>query len=529
MAADQKELPGGSRLKRSLPLLVVLTLVFAVSLHFCLWKSGMFIDEIYTFGLSNSHNMPFIGNGEHDRIAEQLITQEDFRDYLTVTDSEPAFDAVSVYTNQVQDVHPPLHYWIINFCSSLFRGQFSKWIGLVPDLIIQMGTIVLLYALGKELFHDRWSAALTALLYGLSQVGLSTVLMIRMYVLMCFWTALLALLVAKELRLPGFKKEIGIGLCIFAGLMTQYYFVFYAFFLCAVTVFVMLFRKDYRAAGRFALLAFLGVGLMLLCFPAVLTQMTGQRLGPDSNALENLKNVSAWSGRLRYYFGQIRVGLLVAVCAAIASLVMVLATLLIQKKKPRFSSDDLRVLWLLLPVLPTVFVAALIAPVVEGRYVYNIMPVCVLAAGWCFSVYARSADARSWFLALAALAVVCSLRTVPDYIYDEHKEYNRIVAEHADAPCVYMTEYYAGVTQDMLQLMQFEDVYVTGNSASPALAQYLDARDADECVVYVDISEFWGSGFNPQEMLNDLLDETDYNAYEPLYNYALSNTYLLRK
>ena len=116
------------KLRSVLPLLAVLALVLAVCLHFCLWKSGMFIDEIYTYGLANSHFMPFIGHGEHDRIPEQIITREEFFDYLAVTDSEPGFDAVSVYYNQVQDVHPPLYYWILNFCSTLARGQFSKWI-----------------------------------------------------------------------------------------------------------------------------------------------------------------------------------------------------------------------------------------------------------------------------------------------------------------------------------------------------------------------------------------------------------------
>ena len=76
------------KLKRVLPLAVVLLLTLGISLHFCLWKSGMFIDEIYSYGLSNSHYMPFIGHGEHDRIAEQIITREDFQDYLTVTDSD---------------------------------------------------------------------------------------------------------------------------------------------------------------------------------------------------------------------------------------------------------------------------------------------------------------------------------------------------------------------------------------------------------------------------------------------------------
>ena len=52
------------KLRSLLPLLMVLVLVFAVCLHFCLWKSGMFIDEIYTYGLANSHYMPFIGHGD---------------------------------------------------------------------------------------------------------------------------------------------------------------------------------------------------------------------------------------------------------------------------------------------------------------------------------------------------------------------------------------------------------------------------------------------------------------------------------
>ena len=45
--------------------------------------------------------------------------------------------------------------------------------------------------------------------------------LIRMYVLMCFFTVLLALLTAKELRSPSWKREIAIGLCIFSGLFPQ--------------------------------------------------------------------------------------------------------------------------------------------------------------------------------------------------------------------------------------------------------------------------------------------------------------------
>ncbi len=549
-------------------LVPVLLTVLAVSLHFCLWKSGMFIDEIYTYGLSNSHYMPFIGGGgqtDHDTLPEQVITREEFFDYLAVTEGEPGFDLGSVYYNQTQDVHPPLYYWILNFFSTLARGQFSKWIGLIPDLLIYLGTLVLLYVLGTELFGDPWIAAAVTLLYGLSQVGLSTMLMIRMYVLVCFLTVLLALLVTKELREPDRKKELGIGLTIFTGLMTQYYFVFYAFFLCAAAVIVLLWRRDLKAALFFAAFAFLGVGMMLLCFPAVFAQMTGQRLGPESDALANLKNLSAWSGRLRYYFGQIRVGLPAAVAAAVLALAVAGAASIRRKvmsaedgtgflKLDPFTLRTVPVL--LLPVIPTIFVPAVISPVLEGRYIYNIMPICALAPGFClwlcrgcmtrpaaapdqsigkpederFPGSARTPAGIRLLCGAAALLAVCwSLRTVPDYIYDEHREYNAVVAAHAEAPCVYLTEYYAGVTQDMLQLMAFDEVYVTADPGSERLRAYLEEKDADELVVYIDIDSMWGSGFDPRTELEELGRRTGYPESEHLYQYALSDTYLMRR
>ena len=519
---------GGSRIKQLLPLLLVLITVTGVCLHFCLWKSGMFIDEIYTYGLANSHYMPFIGNGEHDRINEQLLTREDFTDYLTVTAEERPFDAGSVYYNQVQDVHPPLYYWLLNFCSSLARGQFSKWIGLIPDLLIYLAILVLLYVLGMELWDNPWAASAMAALYGLSRVGLSTMLMIRMYVLMSLLTVLLAVLVARVLRRPELKTEIGIGVTVYLGLMTQYYFVFYAFFLCAAAVIVLLWRREWKAALRYALAAFIGVGLMLVSFPAVFTQMTGQRLGPQSNALENLRNIGAWAGRLRFYFGQVRFGLPAAVLAGMSCL-LIASALSLRHHEARLSRGDWRFLALLIPVIPTIFIPALISPVVEGRYIYNIMPICVLAAGFVIHWLSRHMEIRMIWALAVVLALVLSLRTVPEYIYNEHKDYNAAVQAHSEAPCVYFTGYFAGVTQDMLQLMNFEDVYITENPDSEGLRDYLETEDADELVVYIDVSAMWGSGFQPQEILDALETATGYGKAEELYRYALSDTYVVRK
>ncbi len=516
------------RAKNLLPLFVVLILVLGIGLHFCLWKTGMFIDEIYSYGLSNSRYMPFIGNGEHDMIDEQLITRDDFYDYLAITDGEPGFDVGSVYYNQVQDVHPPLYYWLLNFCSSLARGHFSKWIGLIPGMLMYAAMLVLLYLLGMELWNDSWTAAVVCALYGLSQVGFSTMLMIRMYVLMTLLTVLLALLLAKELRRPSLKLEFGIAVTVYLGMMTQYYFVFYAFFACLAVGIVLLARREWQSALRFGLAAFVGVGLMLMSFPSVFTQMTGHRLGPESDALANLKNVGDWVRRLRFYFGQVRVGLSSAVAFGIAGLLLAAACSLMVKN-PRLKKSDWRFLILVLPVIPTVCVPALISPVLEGRYIYNIMPICVLATGFVLVWCSRHMEVQGICVIGLAIAVMWSLRTVPDYIYEEHRDYTEAVSSHADDPCLYLTGYYAGVTQDMLQLMTFDDVYVTEDPASGGLAEYLEGRDSEELVVYVDVDSTWGSGFNAREMLDALESATGYGDAEELYRYGLSNSFVVRK
>ena len=71
--------------------------------------------------------------------------------------------------------------------------------------------------------------------------------------------------------------------------------------------------------------------------------------------------------------------------------------------------------------------------------------------------------------------------------------------------------------------------FVTENPDSPALDAYLAERPGDECVVYIDVSAYWSSGFEPEEMLPALIASTDYTDWELLYENGLSVAYLLRK
>jgi len=526
-------------LERYGALLLVLILVSAVCLLFSVRKSGMFIDEIYTYGLSNSHYAPYVTNiGGGDSFVDTVLTKQDLLSYLVVDPGE-GFDFGSVVYNQAADVHPPLYYWLFNIASSFTPNVFSKWTGLVLDYLIYMACLLLLCRLVRALGGSRLNAAASAGLYGLSVMGLSTMLMIRMYVLLTAFTVLLALLVVKLMRERRFRYYPLIGLTIFLGLMTQYYFVFYAFFLCAAYVFWALWKKEYKSLGLFALFAFLGVGCLLLAFPACLDQLFADKLVSGGNAVDNLRDASQYGTRLRYYFADMRHGIKAAI---LVGLICAAAALLCGRKLRAAGREGrLRIApWLviLLPTIPTFVLASLLSPVLDQRYVYNLAPILVTAVSFLLYLLEEGLGdfrrAPVWkaaaFLAILAFATHIAHYSPPQYLYPEYPEYNALAEAHGSDPCVYMTDnYFPPVTQDLIQLLYFDDVFFTGDPDSPALDRYLAQADADACVVYIDISVFWSSGFDPEVMVPQLLASTDYTDSSLLYANGLSRTYLLTK
>lgn len=516
-------------------LCLVLFTVTGVCFLFSCRKSGMFIDEIYTYGLSNSHAGPYVRDAAGGSLKDAVLTRQDLFSYMTVDEGE-GFDFGAVVYNQTQDVHPPLYYWLFNMASSLTPGVLSKWTGLVLDYLIYLCALWLLYLLSVRLFGSRAVGAAAAALYGLSVIGLSTMLMIRMYVLLTALTVLLAWLTAGLLESRRLWYCPLIGLCIFLGLMTQYYYVFYAFFLCGFVVLALLFQREFKMAGVFSLCAFAGVGLLVAAFPGCLDHLFADALVSGGNALENLGDVGQYAGRMLIFLrdtGHRMKGAAAVALLAAAGLVLGCRRLAAVIRDRRVSLLPLLVI---LPAFPAFVLVALISPVSEIRYIYNIIPLFILAVCYLLMLLERCTDtlphprARKAGMVLLVLAVsLWYARCLPpDYLYPEHREYNAAVAAHGEDPCLYLTGYVAPITQDLLQLLAFEDVFVTESPASPALDRYLEDRGSpEECVVFIDISSFWSSGFDPAEMLPQLLSETYFTSYERLYQYGLSDTYLL--
>ncbi len=145
-------------------LAVIIICQLLVITLFGVLKKSYFVDEIHTFGLSNSYYKPFITwneepNSWHDK--------EFYLNFLTVQDDE-RFAYNSVYYNQVHDVHPPLYYIGIHTLCSFFPNIFSKWLGIIFNMFFFSGTIIFLFLLSKLIFEDKLLSIVICIAYGFS-------------------------------------------------------------------------------------------------------------------------------------------------------------------------------------------------------------------------------------------------------------------------------------------------------------------------------------------------------------------------
>ena len=403
---------------------------------------------------------------------------------------------------------------------------------------------IALYRLCLRLFGSRLAALTAVLLYGLSGLGLSTMLMIRMYVLITLFSVLLALWITRLMEDGRPVWSLLSGLTIFLGLLTQYYFVFYAFFVCAAFVFYAAAKKRWKDLAVFALCAFAGVGLMVLVFPACITHLTADKLVSGGNALEQLSVFSQYTHRLLVFYHEVRHGMKAAVLCALALVLL----LLVFFRKLRAAGKEKPLPWrslvILLPAFAALVVVALISPVEEQRYIYNLAPFFAASVGLLAALLERALGSfrRETLLKSAALLAVLAVSLFfarsqpPKYLYpvdpcdeDLYAVYDAMMEQHEDEPCLYLTYYFYPPTQDLGELLYFDDVLVTAQPDSPAVDRYLAENPSEECVVFIDVNEFWSSGFDPEEILPALTASTDYSSWELLYENNLSVTYLLRK
>ena len=275
-------------------ILFLVLLLFNVGLAVCYLsqKQGWHVDEQYTYGTANSTEGAYLGkhvNSFHedpfDEVHNHWKKGKDFHDYLTVQNNEK-FDYKNIKENLKISVHPPLYFWLLHTICSLTPDVFSKWQAGSINIVAFLLLLLMFYKLSKLFINDEYMAMVPVFLWGFSEVGLATVLFLRMYTLQTLFTVCLLYEVSKMLieNVADKKRLFLIFLYATLGNLTQFSSLVFAFILTAVSDTVLLWRKNWKMLVLFSAMMLLSVAALVALFPETLSILLYSKDGAEIHA-----------------------------------------------------------------------------------------------------------------------------------------------------------------------------------------------------------------------------------------------------
>ena len=276
-------------------LIITIVLQLAVALCFCMQKQGFHYDENYSYYSSNvtyGLNPP-----DGDWLSGSTIAEE-----FCITPGM-GFNFPLVAQMQSFDVHPPVYYFLLNIICSLSSGIFSKWQGLILNLIFFVISELLIIAIANKVGNKNKAITWFSLaLFGFSPAIISGITFIRMYMLLtseCMALILLHMNMLTDIKnrssLSRFVKYlIQIAVTVYIGFLTHYYFAVFAFFVAAFTTLYLFFSKNTRKTSYiYAITVIAGLLSAVLSYPASLRHIfRGYRGTEAMGAFFDMNNLS---------------------------------------------------------------------------------------------------------------------------------------------------------------------------------------------------------------------------------------------
>ncbi|GLC82448.1 hypothetical protein [Lacrimispora brassicae] len=525
-----------------LALIFILILQAGVMCWFGSRKQGYFIDEIYSFGLSNGYYKPFI-TSYGDQIFDQWADKTVIDDYMTVQKGE-RFAYGSVIYNQSQDVHPPVFYFLLHTVCSFFPGTYSKWFGIGINLVCFLITGIFLWLLGSRLMKSFWLGLVPVVIWGFSAGAVSYTVYLRMYMAMTLFTVLSGYLHERmEEEGQRWRELLLIFLVTVCGLLTQYYFVIFAFYLSAVYFLWKLWKRAFKDAFLYAAVLFGAVGTAVVLFPACITQLTRDDEIVAQETKKNIGNLDILITNLKSYGYGINSDFLSGIYKAVPVILLlaagaVAAAFFLGREKERAAMGKPKGMggWLFLLSCPAaVLTIASVAVVPSPRYICSLYPLLVLGGIWLLWRMTKAfLPAMRTAMALVSVLFLClSLSSYRhgfvQYLYRDEPARLEEANKYGNLPCLYVTNYrMAALTQDLRTLSCYREFYVTSREGLANVDQILEGKDVSRGIlVTVDNNSFWGSGYDAEEVVREICEKTGLLVVKCVFAQELSVTYLL--
>lgn len=507
---------------------IICIIIFFQIFNLLYWgieKEGYHGDELYSYAFVCQTEYPSINM---DRSEGDFLNawhgSEYFQDYLIVSDDE-VFDLSGTYESITHDVHPPIFYLLLKISCSIFKNHFTKWAGIGLNIIFFVLTIIVLYAMSCELIESGWGRIVPMIAYGFSVGAVSTVVFVRMYMILTFATAMfcyLHILLWKNLQTDKRKKRItiycGIFLTTILGFLTQYYFIVFAFFVCAVIWLYFVMARRIELIVGYAITMLSGLITSFLLWPSMYNHIFQNYRGKE--AFDNFGSVSSES-RVKAFVTLIDKELFAGMGSIILILFGILVFLILfgcfykvkrlnftkesvlsyeleRKKMPEKISGEMGVhfwIWLdfAVAVCFDILIISKIAPYKVDRYVFNVFPLIVLLVVVLALHLLRKISLNRILkvcgIVLVIVIVLVGYKTTGvAYLYKGTADKLNMAKQYSDLPVILLTYENARFTSncESIYFQNGQEVYPIDATGIEKISSALQEVGSTSFILYID-------------------------------------------
>ena len=538
-------------------ILIVFALSLAVNLYYCFQKAGFHEDEYYTYFSSNRS----IGLYQPDREWQDDLT------ILTEFTVKPGerFNYGLVKLVQSWDVHPPLYYYIFHTVCSFFPLEFTKWSGLITNLIAFLLSFFLFNRILQMLELPDYLRLTILAFWGMNPQTVSATIFIRMYawltvfILLCamghiamimrisreswhvnYYTNLISgkfdLRVIGELNGARFVVFYLIPLMIinFLGFLTQY---FYLFFFVPIgfcfTIWLVFWKNDLKKAAYYVISCVISMAFAVLYYPASLHQLFGGYRGTEAaGSLFDLGNsfmrISFFGGLLNDFVFS---GLLIMIAPVILILVIVHLLRTNAFSRKNVTRDECSPQFIILGIaIVSYFLLASKAGLLVGRASNRYeMPIYALTIMLVFVLLNKYLAKLNNNIALAILPLLAAVILVKGFIFDDNVlfEYREDIekvsyaAANSDKTAVVMfnpaTPHNVWRLTD--ELLEYKEVFYMDEENLQIITDE-KVKEADKIILYVADDEVQDKAIENLMLSADMKEKTHmfsenmWNSYE---------------
>lgn len=416
--------------KKIVIILVIIVLIQIITrLYLATKKEYFHMDEMYSYGLMNYDKLNIADNKD---FLNTWHTKDYYKDYLEINKNEIS-NLKPVYENQKNDVHPPLYYLLLRIAATFTIDNFSKWTGIILNIIIFGVSSIFTYLIAKIIFKNPIYSIICCMINGFTIISLDSSIYIRMYELCNLNILIITYLHLKIYRKKYLKVSDVVQILVFMilGGLTHYYFFIYVLALFFIYLIKFLKNKEYKNLIIYCTGALVAAIAYVIIFPHSISHIfLGYRgINTTSNLIINLLGY-IWIIDKKFF-------------NYLLPLFIVSIVFLCSKREKRKIILNKKIILLNIPILLYLVVIIKKAPYIESRYIMPIYSVFTINLIYFTKIYLEKYwDSKKTLFIVATLfiTIICSPIITNAKLEFTYTQYNNItkIIEKENNPIIYI-------------------------------------------------------------------------------------------